>query len=169
MNAASRLGRLGVVLAAVITGLVLSGAPASANTGGFTRYENVGNPTWCMSSDLTSAYLVRCTGSPNELFEWEYVDGSLVRLYFTRDHEYCLTALPGGRAFMSQCDPVSYRNQTWDVWGQNGWVVLQKPSTTTCLIPQDTHLVALYYRLALVPCPVSRTNVPNIFAWRYFV
>jgi hypothetical protein len=161
MNA---MRRLGVVLAVVLAGLVGTVTPAAA-ADGLVRYENVGNPGWCMNANLAEAFLQRCTGT--EFFEWQNIGGgSLIRLYYGLSREDCLTAFNGGRALIRPCGGTFETYQSWDVWGSNGWVVYQKAGTSLCLIPKDTQVVAQYYPLTLVPCPPSN-NVPNIFAWRY--
>jgi hypothetical protein len=167
---ATKFSRVGVAIVVAIAGVVLSAAPARADSG-FTRYENVGNPTWCMHADWTGPSLMRCSGNTQgTLWSW-YVEPTgqfqgLVQLTSRYTGSTCLTATPSGHVTTTYCS-ASRADQHWDVWGSNGWVVYQEPGTLRCVRPVDTEVVKTSYELRLEPCPL-RTNVPNIFAWRYF-
>ncbi|GAB2991811.1 hypothetical protein GCM10027184_52250 [Saccharothrix stipae] len=173
MNGAEKLGRLGLAIAVVIASVVLSATPARAD--GIVRYENVGNPGWCMSATagdetLSKVLLVSCNNSDSrQRWLWSVqptgpMAGMIMLSESSYPRVYCLTNIHGWAA-IDTCD-VDNNDQYWSVWGQNGWVVYQLANTLLCLRPYNTHVVGSYYEIVLFPCPV-RTNVPNIFAWRY--
>ena len=180
MNGPAKLGRIAVAVIVGFAAVVLGAAPARA--GGLVRYENVGNPTWCMYADWYGPRLRSCAGNTEgTLWSWAIDDTlpDLVQLTSQSTGSTCLTAprdaftrdpdtdvINGGAVTTTYCDP--YRSdQHWYVWGQNGWVVYQLSGINLCIKPVDTHLVNREYNLALATCP-AENNVPNIFAWRYF-
>jgi hypothetical protein len=171
MNRATKLSRLGVAIVMAIVGVALGATPAHADAG-FTRYENVGNPTWCMYADWAGPRLKRCSGNTQgTLWSW-YAEPTgqyqgLIMLTSEYTQSTCLTALPSGLVTTTYCSS-GRADQHWDVWGRNGWVVYQEPGTLRCIRPVGTEVVATDYPLRLEPCPLDRNNVPNIFAWRYF-
>jgi hypothetical protein len=174
MNGAGKLARLGLAIAVVIVSVALSVTPARAD--GIVRYENVGNPGWCMSAvsgdvELSNVLLVRCNSNDSrQRFLWSVqptgpMAGMIMLSESSYPRVYCLTAI-NGYAAIDTCN-VNNANQYWSVWGQNGWVVYQLANTLQCLRPFGTDVVGSSYDIGLVTCPV-RTNVPNIFAWRYY-
>jgi len=169
MNGARNMGRLGVAMIVMIATVVLSAAPAHASTG-LTRYENVGNPHWCMDGDWYGPILIYCSDdAPGQRWQWIKKEtgrfAGLIQLKSTYTGK-CVTGRDPD-VVVNLCDDNA-DPQHWDVWGSNGWVVYRLAGTNLCIRPVDTEIVRGYYLLKLAGCPVP-TNVPNIFAWRYFV
>jgi hypothetical protein len=169
MNRARKLGRLGLAITVMIASVVLSAAPARAD--GIVHYENVGNPGWCMQYGGLTLSLAPCGNGANQRWLWSVEPtGPLAGMIMLSTSEYprvfCLST--DSQFFKAQLDycNVTAANQHWDVWGQSGWVVYQMANTTWCLKPFRTDEVYSSYSIVLNTCPV-RTNVPNIFAWRY--
>ena len=163
---------LAVAATVVVTGLVVAAAPASAEPAGFTRYENVGNPTWCLHGDSTDVYLRRCQ-SADQL--WFYTaPATRLKLRLGGPAGQCITAGEDGvSTSLKPCDVRPWDTyQYFDALGQNGWVYFVSALTTSttfgCLRPINTHLPRTTYDIGLGRCPDSPANVPNIVAWRYF-
>jgi hypothetical protein len=167
MNGVGKLGRLGVAITVVIASVVLGATPARAD--GYVHYENVGNPGWCMGTVGGAVRLSRCDNSGNQRWWWSVQPtgplAGMIRLRATSYPGVSCLADVFSYAVLETCN-ADAANQHWSVWGQNGWVVYQRANSLSCLIPLNTSVVQVDYEIALVPCPV-RTNVPNIFAWRY--
>jgi hypothetical protein len=168
-----KLGSFGVAITLVIAGLVLSVTPAYADAP--VRYENVGNPGWCMASDSAGAYLPRCNRHDDSYCTQQWLwstesSGPMIGLVKFKSPNYvnfCLTEVNGSLQW-ADCDSNS-AFQHWDVWGRNGWVVLQRALSQRCMQPMHTGIVKPNYEIQAISCPTDRNNVPNIYAWRYFV
>ena len=161
--------RFGTVTAAMIVaaaGLLLGAAPASAD--GYTHYENVGNPGWCLDGDGTDAYLHRCGAGDVDFQLWYYTHGSdnleLVHVASGK----CLTAVTSFDVGLRPCD--GRWGSRWDARGKNGWVKLVNRATGGCLQPSGTGVGgSTRYPLTMASgCGLGTDNVPNIIAWRYF-
>ncbi|MGW6933550.1 hypothetical protein ACWGE0_26075 [Lentzea sp. NPDC054927] len=168
MNGTRKLGSLGVAITVLIASVLLSATPARAD--GIVRYENVGNPGWCMAA-VQGVRLAPCGSNYHQQWLWNVVPtgpmaGMIMLSRSDYPREHCLAYdASWNEAYLAYCN-VNAANQYWSVWGQNGWVVYQLANTNSCLMPYGTDAVRSTYPLALSLCP-ARTNVPNIYAWRY--
>jgi hypothetical protein len=165
MIRAKNLGRIGVSVIVMIAGLVLTATPARAN--GTVRYENVGNPGWCMGAfiNYVGPSLRACNASLLGQQWWWYSEPQGILLQ-NSETGLCLTAETSPIVATRGCGS-NVPGQHWDVWGRNGWVVYQQPGTVRCMVPRGTAFPASAYDLELITCPRDRINVPNLFAWRY--
>lgn len=171
------IGTLGVAMIVAVAGLVVGAGPASAS--GFTHYENVGNPGWCLDGNLDGeAYLHRCGSGGIDYQMWYFTHGSD---NLQLKHEVsgdCLTFLPLAAVSVGLRPCSGTGNlSVWDARGKNGWVKLINEEIGYCLAPVDTGVPGkTRYDLGVTVCDPSRpnadphdlTNVPNIVAWRYF-
>ncbi|NUT93943.1 MAG: RICIN domain-containing protein [Saccharothrix sp.] len=153
--------------------LLLWVAPASA--AGDMRYENVGNPGWCLDGnglgDRTDAYLHRC-GSDFQVWTvgdagWMYVKHKV--------SGKCLKVLTTKRVVLGYCgDPGT----PWYATGKNGWVkFISNTAPYMCLRPDETWVAGRStYPLIVDWCDPSNHqasafnidgNVPNNVAWRF--
>ncbi|GAB3002772.1 hypothetical protein [Saccharothrix stipae] len=177
METLKKFGTLGVVMIVAVASLMLGVTPARAD--GYVRYENVGNPGWCMSN---SAKLERCDGSNGQRWWWSvatsgYWRGKITLRTVNRypdGNYYCLTTGAGPRPSVAtlQICKDTWAEQHFTIWGQNGWVLIGYAAPEgfrgECLRPYGTDQPGKEaYNIQLFSCPPSLANVPNIFAWRY--
>jgi hypothetical protein len=176
MKALRKFGALGVAMIVAVASLMLGATPASA--AGDARYENVGNPGWCLDGDGTGdkfeAYLHRCgsafqvwtVGDSGWMFVKQKVSGK------------CLQALPTTRVALGYCGETG---TSWYATSKNGWVKFinyQVPyyPNGLCLQPTGTGVGGRStYDLVVDWCnhnnhdadPKDLSDVPNIVAWRF--
>jgi hypothetical protein len=162
-----RFGTLGVAMIVAVASLMLGAAPASA--AGYTHYENVGNPGWCLDGDGTEAYLHRCGHGDIDYQLWFYTSGMDNLQLVHAASGNCLVAYSSGWVALGQCTGSESR---WDARGKNGWVMLWNRRYGGCLVPWGTGAPGdETYPIVLdpEPCdPGNLGNVPNLRAWRYF-
>ena len=177
-KALRRFGSLVVTMIVAIASLMLGAVPASAS--GFTHYENVGNPGWCLDGNLDGnrAYLHRCGAGRIDYQNWYFTHGSDNLQLMHVVSGSCLGFVPGTvRVSLLPCSGTG--NLTfWDARGKNGWVKLINKEVPLCLAPAGTGEGGrTTYDLEVMLCDPSRPdadphdidkNVPNIVAWRYF-
>lgn len=171
-KARRRFGTLGVAMILAAASLVVGAGPASA--AGDIRYENVGNPGWCLdgNSGGDRAYLHRC-GSDFQV--WTVGDaGDMVVKHKVSGN--CLQALPGNILVgLGQCGTSG---TLWYATGKNGWVkfINYGPYGGLCLQPTGTWVGGQpTYDLVVASCNINKpeadpkdlTDVPNIVAWRF--
>lgn len=165
----SRIGKLGrLVVTAVLAAALTTTAgltPASAASG-YTHYENVGNPGWCLDGDGAEPYLHRCGHGDVDNQLWYYTSGMDNLQLEHAASGNCLVARSAGWIDLGDCTGVESR---WDARGKNGWVMLWNRAFDGCLVPWGTDVPGDHYPLVLEWCdPGNLNNVPNIRAWRYF-
>ncbi|SNY45467.1 hypothetical protein [Paractinoplanes atraurantiacus] len=174
MKALRSIGALGVVMIVAVASLMLGAAPASA--AGDTRYENVGNPGWCLDGNEEKlAYLHRC-GSAYQV--WRVGDSGRMQLTHKVTGD-CLKVMPTLKVGLGTCGETG---TTWYAYGRAdlGWVKFVNYERTypgTCLQPTGTSTGGLpKYDLIVNLCDPTRPNadpsdvygnVPNIVAWRF--
>ncbi|BCJ49376.1 hypothetical protein Asp14428_08510 [Actinoplanes sp. NBRC 14428] len=156
---------------AAFAGLLVSAAPASA--AGDARYENVGNPGWCLDGDGGSAYLHRCN-TGNVFQVWTVGNSGWMEVRH-KNSGTCLKALSNNLVGLSNCGEWG---TSWYAAGRNGWVkfVSDAWGSGKCLRPYGTEQGGqTTYGLGVFVCnpdrpnddPYATDNVPNIVAWRF--
>ncbi|MEU4689212.1 ricin-type beta-trefoil lectin domain protein [Actinoplanes sp. NPDC023714] len=175
------IGTLGVAMIVAVAGLLLRAAPASA--AGDVRYENVGNPGWCLDGngddvdadrDGSPAYLHRCNAG-NDFQVWTVEDWGWMKVKHRKSGK-CLRVSSSNLAV--DLGPCAGAGTDWYAAGMNGWVrffTTAASPLSACLQPFETWRPGLEaYPLVANAC--SRTypkinqddlrDVPNIVAWR---
>ncbi|MEV6634905.1 hypothetical protein AB0M54_29565 [Actinoplanes sp. NPDC051470] len=171
MKALRRFGTLGVAMIVAVASLMLGAAPASA--AGDTRYENMGNPGWCLDGDGSFAYLHACNAG-NVFQVWNVGDAGWMELKHKQSNT-CLKALSNNLVGLSSCGELG---TSWHASGKNGWVKFVSAAWGfgKCLRPYGTEQGGQpTYDLAVLVCnpdrpnddPYATDNVPNIVAWRF--
>jgi hypothetical protein len=175
-KALRRFATLGVAMIVAVTSLMLGAVPASAD--GYTHYENVGNPGWCLDGNGTEAYLHRCGHGDVDYQLWYFTHGSDNLQLKHAASGNCLTFLPLSAVSVGLRPCGGTGNLSlWDARGKNGWVKLINEEVSYCLAPTGTGVGGqTRYDLEVTVCdpanpdadPHDINNVPNIIAWRYF-